>query len=72
MQSWVQACCDFSLEAILFTQFVCKIIEREAMEEIWSSVNYLFFIFTSLIYGKNQHIRQGMGVIKRFERRVRA
>ena len=46
---------DLSLDAILFTQFVHKITEEEAKKEIWSSVNYLFLIFTSLVYGKNQH-----------------
>ena len=48
---------DLSLDAILFTQFVHKITEEEAKEEIWSSVNYLFLIFTSLVYGKNQHVK---------------
>jgi len=38
--------CDLSLEAILFTLFVREIIEGEAGEENWSSVNYLFFIST--------------------------
>ena len=28
--------------------------------EIWSSVNYLFFIFTSSIYGKNQQVKQSI------------
>ena len=32
---------------------ICEITEGEAEEEIWSSVNYLFFISTSLIYRKN-------------------
>ena len=41
---------DFSLDALLFTQFVRKTTEREAREEIWSSVNYLFFISTSFFY----------------------
>ena len=41
--------CDFSLAVILFTWLVCEITEGEAGEEIWSSVNYLFFISTSLI-----------------------
>ena len=41
--------CDFSLDAILFTWLVCEITEGEAEEEIWSSVNYLFFFSTSLI-----------------------
>ena len=51
---------DLSVYGVLFTQFVHKITEGKAGEEIWSSVNYLFFIFTSLIYGKNQHVRQGI------------
>ena len=29
-------------------------------ETLWSSVNYLFFISTSLIYGKNLWVRQGI------------
>ena len=41
--------CDLSLDAILFTQFVWEITEGGAREEIWSSVNYLFFIYTSLL-----------------------
>ena len=32
--------CDFSLDAILFTQFVHEVTEGEAREEIWSSVTY--------------------------------
>ena len=52
--------CDFSLDATLFTQSVHEITEGKAREEIWSSVNYLFFISTSLIYGKNQEFRQGI------------
>ena len=44
--------CDFSLDIILFTQFVWK--------EIWSSVNCLFFISTSWIYGMNEQISQGI------------
>ena len=51
---------DLSLDAVLFTQFAGEINDAEAREEIWSSVNYLFFISTSLIYGKNQWIRQGI------------
>ena len=52
--------CDLFLDAILFTQFVCKITEGGARKETWSSANYLFFISTSLIYGKNQQARQGI------------
>ena len=44
---------DSPSDAILFTQFIHQITEVEAREEIWLSVNYLFFISTSLIYGKN-------------------
>ena len=40
---------DFSVDALLFTQSVHEMTEGEAGEEIWSSVNYLFFISTSLI-----------------------
>ena len=50
--------CGLSLDAILFSQFVCEITEGGAGEEIRSSVNYLFFNSTSLIYGKNQQVRQ--------------
>ena len=50
----------FSLDAFLFTQSVHEMTEGEAREEIWSSVNYLFFISTSLIYRRSQHIRQGV------------
>ena len=53
---------DLSFYAILFTQFVCEITEGEAGEEICLSVNYLLFISTSLIYGKNygKKVRQGI------------
>ena len=53
--------CDLPLDVIVFTQlFVQQITEEgEAKEEIWSSVNYLFFISTSLIFGKNRQVRQG-------------
>lgn len=38
---------------------VCsKDSEREAGEEIWWCVNYLFFTSISLIYGKKQQVRQ--------------
>ena len=47
----VQACHFLcSLDIILFTQFIWK--------EIWSSINCLFFISTSWIYGMNEQIRQ--------------
>ena len=42
----------------VFIHFVCEITEGEAKEEIWSSVNYLFFISTLWIYRRNQLIRQ--------------
>ena len=51
---------NIPLDVILFIQFVHQITEVEAREEIWLSVNYLFFISTSLIYGKNQQARQGI------------
>ena len=50
--------CDLPLDIMLFTQFVHKITEGKAREEIWSSVNYLVFI--SLIYRKNQQVRQSI------------
>lgn len=46
-----------SLDVIVFTQFcptVQEITEGEARGEILSSVTYLFFISSSLIYRKNQ------------------
>lgn len=52
--------CDLSLDVILFTQPLCEIAEGGAREEIQSSVNFLFFISTSLIYGKNPQISQGI------------
>lgn len=52
--------CDLILDVILVTQFVPKITEGEAKKEILSSVNCLFFISTSLIYGKNPQVRQGI------------
>ena len=45
-------------------QFVWEIIEGEAKEEIWSSVNYLVFISASLVYGKKRQIRQGIVWLK--------
>jgi len=50
---------DFSLDAILFTQFVCEITEGKAGQEIWSPIRYLFFM-SSLIYRKDRQIRQGI------------
>ena len=50
--------CDTSLDAILFTQFIHKITEEETGEKVWLSVNYLFFISISLIYWRNQQVRQ--------------
>ena len=44
----------------LITQFVWETVEGEAREEIWSSVNYLFFISTSLIHRKNLPVRPGV------------
>ena len=65
--SWSPAVCrlvnflwSFLLDAILFPPFVHEITEGEAGEEIWSPGNYLFFISTSLICGKNQQVRQGI------------
>ena len=55
---------DLLLDIFLFTQFISEITKGEAKEETWSSVNYLFFISTSLIYGKNQKIRQGIVWLK--------
>ena len=46
--------CGLPLDVTLFTQFVWKIAEGEATEEIWSSV--YFFISTSSIYGKNEQV----------------
>ena len=48
---------------ILFTQCV-QTTGGEAREEIWSPVNYLFFMSTALIYGKNQQVRQGIVRLK--------
>ena len=56
----LSAPCCLSSDAILFTQFVHKITAGEAGEEIWSSVKYLFFNSTSLIYRKHQQDRQGI------------
>lgn len=52
--------CDLSLDAILFTQLVFEITEGEDREEMWSSVNCLSLISTSLIYRKNKQFRQGV------------
>ena len=60
MYAGLSPSCDFSLDALLFTQFVLEVTEGEAREDIWSSVNYLFFLSTSLLYGENQKVRQGI------------
>ena len=52
--------CDLSLDSILFIQFICEITEGKTREEIWSSVNGLFFISHFLVYRKNQEVRQGI------------
>ena len=51
--------CVFSSDAI-FAQFVCEITKGEAREDIWSSLHYLLFISTSLMYRKGQQIKQVM------------
>ena len=48
------------LQMLSCSQFVHKITAGEAGEEIWSSVKYLFFSSTSLIYRKHQQDRQGI------------
>lgn len=58
----VQACgllMIFPYMLLLFTQCV-QATEGEAREEIWSPVNYLFFMSTALIHGKNQQVRQAI------------
>lgn len=58
---WLTPCeRDLSLDAILLTQSIWEITEGEARGEIWSPVNHLFFIFTSLIYRRSQQVRQGI------------
>ena len=58
VQAYVQAC--WLLVLLLFrSRFILEITEGETGKEIWSSVNYLVFISTSLIYGESQQIRQG-------------
>ena len=54
LPSALSTSCGLSLVVILFTQFVLKITEGEAGEEVWSPAGYLIFISTSLVYGKNQ------------------
>ena len=41
--------CGPSLDALSVPWFVLEITEGKAREEIWSTVNYFFFIFTSWI-----------------------
>ena len=50
---------DLSLHITVFTQFA-GLLKGEVREEIWSSVPYLFFVSTYLIYGKIQQVRQGI------------
>lgn len=51
--------CDLPLDVILVTQLFLKITEGEARAEI-CSVNFLFFIPTSLINRNHRHVRQGI------------
>ena len=65
MQAHVQACVQaHQMFMIVFrcclVHKVCQIAEGKDREEIWLSISYLFFISTSLIYGKNQQVRQGV------------
>ena len=50
---------DFSLDATSCSQFVPTITEGGARGEICLSAKNLFFIFTSLIYRKDQQVKQG-------------
>ena len=49
--------CDLSLDESLFTKFVHRFAE-EKLGKRSGHANYLFFISTSLIYGKNQQVRK--------------
>ena len=42
----------------MLMQFIHEITKGEAKEDNWSSANYLVLISTSLIYRKNQQIRE--------------
>lgn len=48
----------------LVTQFLHEITGGEARKEIWSSVHYLFFLSTSLIYRKSWQVRQSIVWLK--------
>ena len=37
-----------------------RLLKAKLANRIWSSVNYLLFISTSLIYGKNQQFKQSI------------
>ena len=54
---------DLCRDILLFTQFV-RSPKRERGKRIWSSVNYLFFLSSSWIYGKNQQVRQSIVWLK--------
>ena len=41
----------------MLMRFIHEITKGEAKEDNWSSANYLVLISTSLIYRKNQQIR---------------
>ena len=43
-----------------YSNFVHKVTEGEAREEIWSCVNYLFVISTSFICRKSQQVRKSI------------
>lgn len=52
--------CDFSLDALLFTQLIYEITEGKLRKRSGHLLNYVFFIFTSLIYRWNQQVRQSI------------
>ena len=52
--------CDLPLDVILVTQLFLKVTEGEARAEICASVNYSFFISTSLIKRNCGQVRQGI------------
>lgn len=49
---------------VLSSSYIWESPDGSAREEIRSSVNFLFFISASLVYGENQQAGQGIGWLK--------
>ena len=64
--SWTP--CDLPLDVLLHPQFARDIVGGDAREEIWSPVNYSFFISSSLPTLVRSFCGSKYRVIKRLEK----